>query len=111
MGETMISISERKSQLEKRLGDLNARLIRIEAELDSHQNPDWEDLATEREEDEVLEGIGVSGQQEMRMIEAALARIAGGTYGDCTICGAQIDEARLDILPFTPFCKSCAANV
>ena len=56
----------------------------------------------------MLEGIGVSGQQELRMIEAALQRIAAGDYGDCVTCGAEIAEERLDLLPFTPFCRHCA---
>lgn len=105
----MASVAERKSQLEDRLADLKGRLAGIEAELESHKATDWEDLATERESDEVLEGMGLSGQQEIRMIEAALGRIASGEYGFCVKCGAEIGEERLDVLPFTPFCRSCAA--
>lgn len=104
----MATLAERKIQLERRLGTLQARLTAIEAELDSHQAQDWEELAVERETDEVLEGMGLSGQQEIRMIEAALGRIAAGDYGTCTKCGAEIGEARLNVLPFTPFCRNCA---
>ncbi|MBT9245424.1 TraR/DksA C4-type zinc finger protein [Gemmobacter fulvus] len=104
----MATLAERKTQLERRLGTLQARLTAIEAELDSHQAQDWEELAVERETDEVLEGMGLSGQQEIRMIEAALGRIAAGDYGTCTKCGAEIGEARLNVLPFTPFCRNCA---
>ena len=105
----MTTINARKAQLETRLADLRARLVEIDAELDSHNSQDWEDLATERESDEVLEGMGLSGQQEIRMIEAALARIADGDYGFCTKCGAEISAERLDVLPYTPFCRTCAA--
>lgn len=105
----MTSIADRKAQLETRLADLKGRLQGIEAELDSHQAQDWEDLATEREGDEVLEGMGVNGQLEMRQIEAALNRVAEGEYGFCTKCGAAIGDERLDLLPHTPFCRSCAA--
>lgn len=105
----MISIETRKAQLEARLADLTGRLAKIEAELESHQSPDWEELATEREADEVLEGMGLSGQQEIRMIEAALARVAEGNYGICVNCGNDIGDPRLDVLPFTPFCRDCAA--
>ena len=104
----MIPVAARKAQLLARLGDLNDRLSSIETELDSHHNPDWEELATEREGDEVLETMGVSGQHEIRMIEAALHRIEAGEYGYCVKCGAQIGEARLDAVPYTPFCLSCA---
>jgi RNA polymerase-binding transcription factor DksA len=105
----MTTDSARKEQLETRLRDLKARLASIETELESHQSKDWEDLATERESDEVLEGMGLSGQQEMRQIEAALDRIASGDYGICVTCGERISEERLDVLPYTPFCRSCAA--
>lgn len=105
----MTAIAKRKAQLEARLTDLRGRLAGIEAELDSQHSADWEDMAVEREGDEVLEGMGLSGQQEIRQIEAALQRIATGEYGFCAKCGAEIGAARLDVLPFTPFCRGCAA--
>lgn len=104
----MTSIASRKAGLESRLATLRARLHDIEEELDSHDSKDWSEMATEREGDEVLESLGVGGQQEIRMIEAALARIDEGEYGACTKCGAEISEARLDLVPFTPFCAACA---
>lgn len=104
----MAMFARRKQQLEARRADLEGRLLGIEAELDSHHSPDWDDLATEREGDEVLEGMGVSGQQELRRIAAALQRIDSGEYGYCVKCGAEIGEARLDALPYTPFCRNCA---
>ncbi|AWB48772.1 dimethylmenaquinone methyltransferase [Gemmobacter aquarius] len=105
----MKPISTRKTELEARLALLQGRLAGIEAELDSHETKDWDDLATEREGDEVLERLGQGGQAEIRMIEAALARIVAGEYGACVKCGAEITEARLDSLPYTPFCRDCAA--
>lgn len=104
----MTTTADRKEQLQARLADLQARLEHIEAELDSHDEKDWEEAAVEREGDEVLESMGVSGQQEIRMIEAALGRIADGEYGFCTKCGAKVSEERLDVLPYTPFCRNCA---
>lgn len=105
----MTAIDIRKTQLRKRLADLNGRLAGIETELEGHTNPDWEELATLREGDEVLEGIGLSGQHEIRMIEAALKRIDDGEYGYCVRCGSAIAPERLDAVPYTPFCHGCAA--
>jgi RNA polymerase-binding transcription factor DksA len=104
----MKSVTQRKSALEDRRATLLARMEGIEAELDSHQSRDWEESATEREGDEVLEHMGLSAQQELRMIEAALHRIDEGEYGFCTKCGAAIGDERLDVLPYTPFCRNCA---
>lgn len=105
----MKPMSTRKAELQARLDHLNGRLADIEAELDSHESRDWEDLAIEREGDEVLERLGQGGQSEIRMIEAALARIEAGDYGFCAKCGAEIGDARLDVLPYTPLCRECAA--
>ncbi|TCP63170.1 TraR/DksA family transcriptional regulator [Rhodovulum bhavnagarense] len=104
----MLSLVERKQQLLKRLSELDRRLHGIEDELDAHQSKDWNELAVEREEDEVLEGIGSSGLAEVQQIRAALARIEDGSYGFCVRCGDEISQDRLDILPATPFCRNCA---
>lgn len=104
----MKPISTRKTELVARLAQLQGRLAGIEAELDSHDSKDWEDLATEREGDEVLERLGLGGQAEIRMIGAALARIEAGEYGFCAKCGVEIGDARLDVLPYTPVCRTCA---
>lgn len=98
----------RRQALQSRLADLKHRLTQIEGELASHHDADWEELAVEREGDEVLEATGRAGQIEIPLIEAALRRIDDGTYGECVQCGDRIDEARLDTLPWTPFCRSCA---
>lgn len=106
MGKT--PLATRRAMLEGRLIELGARLEAIECELESHHTPDWEDLATEREGDEVLEATGNAGLNEIGQIRAALRRIADGTYGKCVRCGDDIAEARLDVIPWTPLCRSCA---
>ncbi len=106
----MADISKRRAALNDRLKELEARLLQIDDELDSHTTKDWEELAVEREEDEVLEGMGLSAQAEIRMIKAALQRMDEGEYGYCVECGDKISEERLDILPYTPFCAKCAAK-
>ena len=40
-------------------------------------------------------------------IDAALGRIADGTYGYCTNCHAMIDTDRLNILPTATLCLAC----
>ena len=106
----MTAISIRKTRLQARLDDLHGRLTSIDHELARPQSADWEETAVEREDDEVLEGIGLQGQHEIRQIEAALARIAAGTYGICGSCGAAIAEDRLDLVPSAPLCHDCATR-
>ncbi len=104
----MIPLSTRRTQLEQRYADLSARITSIDTELDQQRSTDWEELAIEREGDEVLESMGISAQQEMRQIEAAQERLDEGEYGICTVCGERISDKRLDVLPYTPFCRNCA---
>lgn len=104
----MTDLSRHRAQLDDQLALLVSRLRDLDAELDSHQSKDWEELAVEREGDEVLERLGQSGQAEIAQIRAALARMEHGTYGICVTCGQDISEERLDLLPSTPFCRTCA---
>lgn len=105
----MKSLDDRRRQLEARRDALVARMKQIDAELDTHSSTrDWEELAIEREEDEVLEGMGHNSLAELRRIEAALTRMEEGDYGFCLKCGTPISEERLDLLPETPLCRDCA---
>lgn len=40
-------------------------------------------------------------------ISSALARIRDGIYGDCVGCGNKIGLARLEMVPWAPFCDAC----
>ena len=97
-----------KKVLMSRLKELDTRLHDIEHELDEPQNADDEERATEREGDEVLEQLGNAGLLEIEQIQAALARIRSGTFGECAKCSEEISDERLDVLPQTPFCRNCA---
>lgn len=44
---------------------------------------------------------------EIRDIEAALQRLAAGTYGTCIDCGAPIAPARLEAYPTAKRCQAC----
>jgi DnaK suppressor protein len=43
-------------------------------------------------------------------VNAALDRIAAGTFGKCESCGAVISEERLKAIPYTPHCMRCAGR-
>lgn len=45
--------------------------------------------------------------QELAAIDAALARIAAGTYGQCIDCGADIAPQRLQAAPEAARCIGC----
>ena len=107
----MRNIAPYRKALMTRLSELDSRLHRIEAELDEPTSKDWEEMAVEREGDEVLEQLGKSGEAEVVRIRAALQRVRDGVYGDCVRCGEEISDERLATLPDTPFCRNCAGKV
>jgi hypothetical protein len=43
-------------------------------------------------------------------IDAALGRIADGTYGRCTHCGVDLPAERLEVRPFAAGCVACQAS-
>ena len=104
----MVDVSKYESRLQARLRELTRRVVKVEKALDAPADPDSEERATEREGDEVLEGLGNAGLQEIRMIEAALKRVEDGTFGECVACGEDISEERLNAVPHAARCRNCA---
>lgn len=46
-------------------------------------------------------------EQHLEAVEAALARLDAGLYGQCTSCGQRIPPERLDALPWAALCIGC----
>jgi RNA polymerase-binding transcription factor DksA len=100
--------SEQEQWLRTRRAELVDEMREIEDKLDDEPPKDWEDRASERQGDEVLQSLGSHDMTELRQIDAALGRLADGSYGACVTCGRDISTERLTALPATPFCKTCA---
>jgi len=49
--------------------------------------------------------------QQLELVDAALARLDGGTFGTCLRCGKSIAAARLEALPWAAHCIECQAIV
>ena len=62
------------------------------------------DSATDTQNREQDESIVDSVRAQLRDVDAALERVAGGTYGRCTACGRPIGSERLEALPATAYC-------
>ena len=97
-----------RAALEEKLGLLQNRLGKITHDLRQVAEPDSEERATSRENDEVLEYLDNSSREELKQLQAAIARIDGGTYGICTQCGKEISDQRLTALPYSMTCITCA---
>ena len=101
-----------KKRLEALKIELSQRVKKIDRDI-RHEglSADWSEQAVERENDEVLESLGNAADQELLMVEYALKRIENDTYFNCSECGEIIPSARLESLPFSSLCVSCAENL
>ena len=98
-----------RQSLEDRLGKLTARVSKIESDLRKPGSRDWQDRATEKQNEEVLEQLSAAERAEIEDIRAALIRIREGTYTNCMRCGGTITSKRLEALPYTNSCITCAS--
>ena len=48
-------------------------------------------------------------RQHLELVDAAVGRLDGGTYGACLRCGKPILPARLGALPWAAHCIDCQA--
>jgi RNA polymerase-binding transcription factor DksA len=90
---------------------LKSRAARIEADLAEPHSADFAEQATEREDDDALEGQDALLGREILAVKAALARIDGGSYGECTRCGEDVGQKRLEAVPEAALCIACAREV
>ena len=104
--ELRLHLTARLAQLERHLREIEADRRRMTNPLD----PDWEEQATIRQNDAVLDTLAASDRQQMVAIRAALTRMAGGTYGICRTCEEPIAPQRLAALPYATQCLECATQ-
>ncbi len=100
--------SVRKALL-KELESLMGRSDRIDAHWRDEAPPsDWAELATHRENDEVVESLDERTREQIVLIKQALKRMDDDEWQYCIECGEKIPAARLQALPTTIFCVTCA---
>ena len=73
---------------------------------DDEHDPEGATLAFERQH---VAALVSQARQQLAQIDAAMLRLAEGTYGRCESCGRPISAARLAARPMTTLCINCAA--
>jgi DnaK suppressor protein len=96
----------KKLLLAKR-SELQASLAALEGEASSAGEAEVRDntdaaTASQGTSEAFEEGSIVS--QTLEEVQDALRRIEDGSYGKCTVCGREIPPARLEAIPWTPYC-------
>ena len=88
---------ENSGSLEDETGEL------VSGSADQH----LADTATETLEREIANTLEEHDERLLVAVDAALGRIADGTYGKCVNCGAHIPEERLEAMPWATLCIDC----
>lgn len=68
------------------------------------------DVATDTEMRELDITTEVMFEARLGLIDDAIKRLDGGTYGTCQSCGREIPTERLELVPETPYCVEDAAK-
>jgi RNA polymerase-binding transcription factor DksA len=115
----------RKAELEmykRRLLDLKARLsgdlgsvlsagFSGEKGTRSRSGGDEADQGNEHWDAELALSLSQNSKETLQLINEALKRIEDGSYGICVGTGNKIAKARLDAIPYTPYCVEYAAQL
>jgi RNA polymerase-binding transcription factor DksA len=104
--ELRLHLTARLAQLERHLREIESDRRRITNPLDR----DWEEQASTRQHDAVLDKLAAGDRQQIAAIRAALTRMAEGTYGTCRTCAEPIAPQRLTALPYATQCLVCATQ-
>src|SRR6185436_16016066 len=69
------------------------------------------DVGSDNFEQEFTLCLMENEEEALEQIEAALDRINDGVYGQCVECDGKIPKARLQAIPYTPYCVKCASKL
>ena len=100
-----------RSQTAQRLADLRGDYRGfVEASKDTNaddeHDPEGATIAFERSQ---VGALVRQAEAHLAEIDAALVRVADGTYGVCAVCGRPIPAERLAVRPAATTCVGCAA--
>lgn len=104
-------------QAKKTLSGRREALLRVwqqrkddEQQLSGGVERDWAEVATDREMAEVRYVLSEKEKRELEEIDAALARVADGSYGVCERCSRSIGRQRLLAIPEARYCLECSTG-
>lgn len=102
---------ERLDYFKKRLEEMRDSLLEnIRGETAEERNPfetdgDVVDQADMLSTASLVEGLSNTQKRTLEEVLRALQRIENGVYGKCTVCGEEIDEERLEAIPYAEKCR------
>lgn len=105
---------EEKNRVNKLLSEIKINGVYSNNELrqelsayDNHPSDLGEEMADAQKE----MAIRSNELSIMRKIDDALNKIDEGTYGNCKMCGNEINNERLNFLPYAEYCIKCQKDL
>jgi DnaK suppressor protein len=95
---------KRLREMRSRSRDEINRMIQVV--LDDAEAPGEHDRQVSESVDKEI-ALEHTEEEIRKAVVDALQRIEEGTYGQCLQCGAALPKARLDAIPFAPYCINC----
>jgi DnaK suppressor protein len=92
---------------------IEQRIFRLETDLQAMESEREIERTDHIQEEAVNDTMIELDERSRRLseeIQAALARLDDGIYGDCEVCGEPINPARLEVLPTARRCVACQAE-
>ena len=110
-------LDELRSTMQSRAGQLREEIRQTLLKSDHEQYAMIADQVRDLEDDsfaDLMVDVNLAeidrDLQELRAIEAAVQRIADGSYGHCEHCGSLIEFRRLQLTPFANRCFDCQST-
>ncbi len=107
----ILKIQERLLQERKRLMGMLRSSKEVERTVNDITFSNEIDLASSLEGREMAFQLSSRERNELRMVEDAIFKIKGNTYGVCDNCSKYITLKRLEIMPLTALCIACQENL
>src|SRR5580698_5217507 len=99
-----------KKKLQTRKDELLRIIARTEQEgreADDDPTVDLADKAANSYTKEFLFGQTHNDRSMLQLVDDALTRIKEGTFGECDSCHEELQQKRLEAVPWTRYCITC----
>ncbi|WP_201527891.1 MULTISPECIES: TraR/DksA family transcriptional regulator [Psychrobacter] len=106
-----IDLDTAKQKLLTLKEEYETRIDKIKNDIQNPQdelNKDWEDQAISIRQNDTRQLLSAEAQQGLIYVQEALSHIENGTYGECEVCGKEIQEQRLEAVPYATLCMEHA---
>jgi RNA polymerase-binding transcription factor DksA len=111
MDDTPTQLEHERQETAQRLANLTDDFDQVvaasrDSNADDEHDPEGSTIAFERSQ---LGALAAQARHHLAEIDAALARVAAGTYGMCERCSREISDELLRARPVARTCIGCAS--